>query len=105
MSYRENYAEIEWLPLSKHEPQPIRKARSALPMPFIIGDTMEPTQSMLDGRTYTSKSRLRQTYREAGVVEVGNEPIRPPPAPRTRVDRRDVRVAVERAFSKAGLGA
>lgn len=30
-------------------------------------------KSMVDGRVYTSKSALRRHYREAGVIEVGNE--------------------------------
>ena len=39
----------------------------------IIPDEMPPTRSPLDGKFYTSKARLRETYRAAGVVEVGNE--------------------------------
>lgn len=102
--YAENYREIEWLPIPKHEPRPIRKARSHLPGPMIIGDTIEPTQSMLDGRLYTSKSKLRQTYREHGVTEVGND-VPMAPAPRTRVNRKEIRASVGRAISRSGLGA
>jgi hypothetical protein len=60
--------------------------------------------SMLDGKLYDSKSRLRRTYREAGVTEVGNDvPTAPPPMKRPR--REDIKAAVGKAFSKAGLGA
>jgi hypothetical protein len=60
--------------------------------------------SMLDGKLYDSKSRLRRTYREAGVVEVGNDVHMTPPPPK-RPRREDIKAAVGRAFSKAGLGA
>ena len=78
--------------------------RSSLPAPHLLRDEMPPTQSMLDGKLYDSKSRLRQTYRAAGVVEVGNDVHMTPPAPK-RPRREDVKAAVGRAFSKAGLGA
>jgi hypothetical protein len=78
--------------------------RSTLSAPHLLRDEMPPTQSMLDGKLYDSKSRLRQTYRTAGVVEVGNDvPTAPPPMKRPR--REDIKAAVGRAFSKAGLGA
>ena len=48
------------------------RARSHLPSPMVLMDGCEVT-SPLDGKTYTSKSKLRETYRAAGVVEVGNE--------------------------------
>ena len=52
------------------------------------------------------KAALRSTYRAAGVTEVGNDvSFKPPPAPRSKVKREEVRAAVERAFSQAGLGA
>lgn len=103
-AYSQNYQEIQWLPIPQHEPQPIRKARSRLPGPMVITDTIEPTKSMLDGRTYTSKSALRRTYREAGVTEVGNETQRLAQPPR-KPDRKGVEAAVGKAFSRAGLGA
>ncbi|GAB6854048.1 hypothetical protein [Asaia astilbis] len=54
-------------------------ARSDLPCPMIISDTIDPTESMADGNTYTSKTALRRTYRPDGnpqgreYVEVGND--------------------------------
>jgi hypothetical protein len=106
-AYRENFKLIDWSGFkpSQAPPQPVRK-RSRLAGPMVISDTMEPVQSMLDGRMYTSKSKLRATYRAAGVTEVGNDvSLKPPPPPRSRHDRKAVRAAVGRAFSKAGLGA
>ena len=81
-------------------------AMSDLPAPHCISDTMEPVQSQLDGQYYDSKSILRRTYREAGVVEVGNDVSLMSPASKTpETDLRSVNASVERAFSKAGLGA
>ena len=78
--------------------------RSHLAAPSVISDTMDPVKSMLDGRMYDSKSTLRQTYREGGVTEVGNDvPTKPKPKPAP--DREGIKAAVGRAFSQAGLGA
>ena len=78
--------------------------RSTLPAPHLVTDSMPAVQSMLDGKLYDSKSRLRQTYREAGCVEVGNDVPMTPPSPK-RPRREDIKAAVGKAFSKAGLGA
>ncbi len=51
--------------------------RGAFPTPRIGSDNIE-VKSMLDGKVYTSKGRLRETYRAAGVEEVGNEPLKRP---------------------------
>ena len=51
-------------------------ARSALPGPSIISDTMEPTEQV-DGRFYTSKSAFRATGRALGLTEIGTEKIKP----------------------------
>jgi hypothetical protein len=83
-----------------------RGQRSHLAGPQVIGDTMEPVQSMLDGKLYDSKSRLRETYRAAGVTEVGNDSsiVDPKPFKKPPVDRSAIRASVSKAFSKAGLG-
>ena len=40
---------------------------------LIVGDDLpEPLESMADGRTYTTKSGLRRSYKRAGLEEVGN---------------------------------
>ncbi len=76
---------------------------SELAAPTVIRDTIDPLQSMLDGKLYTSKAALRKTYREAGVTEVGND--KPKPFVKPKPDRKKIRAAVDRAFSRAGLGA
>lgn len=54
--------------------------RSHLPVPMVSGsDTMDPLQSMADGKVYTSKAAMRASYKAdnnpQGVTytEVGNE--------------------------------
>lgn len=82
-------------------------ARSDIPGPMIISDTMEPVQSQLDGKFYDSKAALRSTYRAAGVVEVGNDSsvTDPKPFKRPKPKRDEIKAAVNKAFSRAGLGA
>ena len=72
---------------------PVRDvARSDMPTPMVISDTMDPTKSMADGKVYTSKSGIRATYKPSGnpngysYAEVGNDyegkPLsRPDPKP------------------------
>lgn len=75
---------------------------------MVISDTMEEgVQSMLDGKIYTSKSALRATYRAAGVTEVGKDPsiMNPKPFQKPKPDRKAIKAAVGRAFSRVGLGA
>jgi len=81
--------------------------RSNLTSPMVIGDTMQPVQSMLDGKMYDSKSSLRATYKAAGVVEIGNDAsvTQPKPRARPKPDRKAVKETVSKAFSRAGLGA
>lgn len=68
-----------------------RAKSDTIPVPFFISDTIEPLVSMADGRTYSSKSALRSTYKASGnpdgvnYVEVGNEPIREDPRQQSTV--------------------
>jgi len=78
--------------------------RSSLPAPMLISDTMEPVQSMVDGRFYTSKAVLRASYRAAGVVEVGNDPSRLKPKPKPQPNRKAIRQSVEKAFAQHASG-
>jgi len=55
-----------------------KNARSNLPLPYVISDTMEPTEQV-DGKFYTSKRAFRATGRALGLVEVGNEKLKPKP--------------------------
>lgn len=87
-------------------------ARSDLPAPLIMGsDTIEPTQSMADGRYYTSKSSMRHSYKASGnpqgvqYTEVGNDPAwkrmeRPQPKP----DHEGVKQAIEKAQARVNRG-
>jgi hypothetical protein len=40
---------------------------------MIITDEQEPLMSHADGKIYTSKSRMRGSYRDLGFVELGND--------------------------------
>ena len=79
-------------------------ARSALPVPYIISDIMEPTEQV-DGRFYTSKSQFRAVGKSLGLIEVGNEKIQPPQRstdqPATRHGRRRV---IKDAIDKVRAG-
>ncbi|RWI60254.1 MAG: hypothetical protein EOQ93_03055 [Mesorhizobium sp.] len=77
--------------------------RSHLSAPMINSDTMSEVQSMLDGQMYTSKSKLRQTYREAGVVEVGDDPQRLR-RERPNPDRKKIRETIRKAASDFNNG-
>jgi hypothetical protein len=47
-------------------------ARSALPLPYVISDSMPPTEQV-DGKFYESKRAFRAVGRANGLIEVGNE--------------------------------
>jgi hypothetical protein len=53
-----------------------KPARSDLNLPYVISDTMDPTEQV-DGRFYTSKRAFRAVGRALGLTEVGNEKIKP----------------------------
>lgn len=89
-----------------HAPEPNYAHRSHLSAPMVISDTMEAgVQSMLDGKMYSSKSELRKTYKQHGVVEVGGDPAILRKQPKKRPDRKEIKASVHRAFSRVGLGA
>jgi hypothetical protein len=81
--------------------------RSELPGPMLIRDGIEPVQSMLDGKMYDSKRALRATYKAAGVTEIGNDTriLDPKPKEKPKPDEAKIRASVEKAMSRAGLGA
>lgn len=88
---------------------PPMPARSRLAAPTVIADTMDPVRSNLDGKMYDSKRRLRQTYREGGVTEMGNDvelnkrqivDVKE----KKRKQREEVRASIDRALTKAGIG-
>jgi len=51
-------------------------ARSALPCPAVISDSMPPTEQV-DGKFYESKAAFRAVGRALGLTEVGNEKPKP----------------------------
>jgi len=72
-------------------------ARSSLPCPSVISDTMPPTEQV-DGRFYESKRQFRAVGRSLGLVEVGNEK----PQPKVRsTDYRSVKDARRQAVKVA----
>ena len=50
--------------------------RGDMPLPYVISDTMEPVEQV-DGKFYTSKRQYRAVGRAHGLIEVGNEKIKP----------------------------
>ena len=66
-------------------------AASHLPRPYVISDQLPDLRGMHDGKFYDSKSKLRRSYRAAGVIELGSDaPTTPAPPQRKRVTRNDV---------------
>lgn len=59
----------------------VKGKRSDLAIPYFVKDTIEPCQSMADGKWYDSLSALRRTYRADGnpqgkeYVEIGNDSV------------------------------
>jgi len=90
-----------------------RQPFEALSAPSVICDTMAPVQSMVDGKMYDSKAALRATYLPSGnkegkrYTEVGNDSsvLEPKMAKKPKPDRKAIKAAVGRAFSRAGMGA
>jgi len=98
MSYKENFKNIDFSNVEgctriNHSNEGGGK-RSDLAAPIIINDTIE-VQSMSDGKHYTSKRALRQSYREQGVIEMGDQ--RPK---RKRVQPKDAKADIEKAFAQ-----
>lgn len=65
---------------------------------------MEPTEQV-DGRFYTSKAKFRAVGRSLGLVEVGNEKIKPKVrATASAANKRARRQAFERAAAQHRAG-
>ena len=83
--------------------------RSDFPAPMTILDTMDPVQSQTNGKMYDSKAALRQEYKRAGVVEVGNDSSVMEPKANAKelakaTGKKNIEKDVEMAFQKAGIG-
>lgn len=85
-------------------------ARSDLPFPMIVSDEMDPVQSQLDGKFYTSKSALRATYKPSGnaegkeYAEVGNDPARLKPRQKAKPDRKAIRDTIDKSLARYQRG-
>ncbi len=66
--------------------------------PAIIGDSMEPTRHMCDGKYYTSKHLFRETTKAHGCVEVGTDQSHLKPRKPVPLDRRKRREDIKRTI-------
>lgn len=89
----------KWHDLDKPWPCALRLRRWAAPN--VISDNMEPTKHHGTGRMISSKRAFSKETRQAGMVEIGNEPIRMrKPVPLDRSARRDaIRQAIHQLKS------
>jgi hypothetical protein len=55
--------------------EPLKHQRSALPLPYVISDTMNPVEQV-DGKFYTSKRQYQAVGKAHGLIEVGNDTAR-----------------------------
>lgn len=62
---------------------------------YVIQDSTDPFVSHLDGKTYDSKSEYRRTLKAAGMVELGNDQIKPRPRDEDRSLERDIAQAMK----------
>lgn len=85
-----------WHDLDQPWPVDCYKGPKADRAPNVISDSMEPTKHHGTGRMISSKRAFSAETRAAGMVELGNEPIRDrAPIPLNRMQRKDdIRKAV-----------
>lgn len=106
--------EIDKIPVECWEAKAkISHARSSLGFPMInTSDSTEPLVSMADGKVYTSKKSMRESYKAANnprgqdFIEVGNDPEYITPQPRKPVvtKKEDFVVAIEKAEAAINRG-
>lgn len=67
-AYKDGYSRIDWsVPIpSVPEREYTPPARGNFPVPMFISDSIDPVQSMADGKWYDSKQALHRTYRADG---------------------------------------
>lgn len=79
------------------EPWPIKCAKHHKgSAPYVISDGMEPTKHHGTGRMISSKRAFSAETRAAGMVELGNEAIKPRVP--VRLDRGERREAIRRSI-------
>jgi hypothetical protein len=61
-------------------------------------------QSQASGKIYDSKSKLRQEYKQLGMVEVGNDPARNRPKPKHKPDRKAISDTIQKAKARFDRG-
>lgn len=103
-AYSSNFALIDF---SKEIAAPERldpglPARSDLPCPQVLSDTMDAVQSQVTGKMYESKSALRAEYRATGHIEKGND--KRPPWKMPRTPRAVIRESVRKAAARVERG-
>jgi hypothetical protein len=81
------------------------RAKSTLPMPYVISDIMEPVEQV-DGRFYTSKREYRAVGKAHGLIEVGNEKPKPRTTrpSQTREAKEARRVSLKKAIERVRAG-
>jgi hypothetical protein len=73
-------------------------------MPHVISDIMDPVEQV-DGKFYTSKRQFRAVGRANGLVEVGNEKMKPKTRASTTREAKDARQkAIHAAVQKFKAG-
>lgn len=90
------------------EPYAYREYTAANPAPRPLintSDDQPALQSMADGRMYTSKAKMRESYKAGGnpqgieYAEVGTDQSFKKPAPRKKTDPDAIKSSVERAVA------
>lgn len=86
------------------QPWPIKCERhfTKSAAPNVISDTMEPTKHHGTGRMIGSKREFSAETRRAGMVELGNETIKPRQP--VVLDRRERRDAIRQSFHQLRNG-
>lgn len=79
---------------------PAQAQSDVLAIPYFISDNIDPIQHPIDGKFYSSKSTFSKITRDAGAIEVGNDPARLRPKQPTKVDPKDYRASIEKAKSR-----
>jgi len=87
-------------------------AVSDFPCPRLMLDETPPLTSMADGKIYTSKAAMRQSYKASNnpkginYTEVGDDKsfTSPTPKPLKRADRADIKDTIERAKADVNRG-